>query len=182
MSGRGDPTGAVDEATRRATVNGATMMLPADPFAITPDPVTIKHVFDVCFLAEAVVHPRSSAAPGWAVMVGLAHLDPELERKLDANGPMALQTITQEFFGSYPTKLADVVTSSTTVDGHTALQVSATVHYEVKGLPSTHDNVTALVVELPDGGTVVAMTSIPNDSPVELRRMAEKSLKSLTIG
>ncbi len=42
--------------------------------------------------------------------------------------------------------------------------------------------VTAIVVELPRGGTVVAMTSIPDDTPVELRRMAEKSLHTLTIG
>ena len=181
-SGHGDPTGSVDEATRRVTVNGATMVLPGDPFKITPDPVTIEDVFDVCFLGEAVVHQRGPSTPGWAVMVGLAHLDPVLERTLDASGPAALKTITHEFFGSHPTRLTDVVTSTTTVDGRTALQVTAAVHYQVKGLASTHDMVTAIVVELPRGGTVVAMTSIPDDTPVELRRMAEKSLHTLTIG
>lgn len=175
------PTGSVDDATRRAMVNGATMTLPGEPYDITPDPITVDAVFDVCFLAQAAVHPRTATAPGWAVMVGLAHLDPALERRLDTDGPVSLQAISQQFFGSYPTRLTNAVSTPTTVSGRTALKITATVHYEVKSLASTHDEVTVIVVELDDESTVIAMTSVPDDTPQELRRLAAASLRSLTI-
>lgn len=181
VSGRSQPTGSVDDSTRRATVNGASITLPGEPYDITPDPVRIGGVFDVCFMAEAGVHPRTATAPGWAVMVGLAHLDPALKQRLDTDGPGALQAITTEFFGSHQTRLTDAVTSSTTVSGRTALKITATVHYDVSGLASTYDEVTVIVVELDDDSTVIAMASVPDDTPRELRRLATASLATLTI-
>ena len=175
------PTGSVNGSTRRAMVNGASMTLPGDPYDITPDPIAVAGVFDVCFLAQAAVHPRTSTAPGWAVMVGLAHLDPALDQRLDTDGPVSLKVISQQFFGSHPTRLTDAVSAPTTVSGRTALKITATVHYEVKSLASTHDEVTVIVVELDDDSTVIAMTSVPDDTPRQLRRLAAASLRSLTI-
>ncbi len=177
-TGQHDPTGSVDDATRRVMVNGASMLLPADPYTIAPDPITIDGVFDVYFLAEAVVHPRTASTPGWGAMVGLAHLDPALEE----SGSGALEMITRHVFGSYPTTLAEVTPTPVTVHGRSALRITATVHYTVKGLPSTHDDVTAIVVELADDSTVVAMASVPDDAPPQLRKAALASLTTLTVG
>lgn len=178
-----DSPGQLDLETRVATIGTASLTLPDEPYVLTQDPKRATGLFDVLFLANAPVHARYDSTRTWAATVTLARISPSVgPGGLEDQAGTALARFAEGFFDGHPTKLTDVRGSERTVSGCAGMLMTAQVHYAVDQLPSRYDRVTALVVDLPGGGRVMAISSVPDDADPALEARAEASLATLTIG
>lgn len=179
---RSDPWSHLDLKTRVATIDSATMTLPDDPYGLTEDPMRMADL-DVVFVASATVHPPVDQTPSWSSVVILGRLTPEATagRDLAEQGDHVLQLLRSVMFDQHHTEVSDVHRSAREVDGQPAWQFTARVAYDVPGLPSRYDSVTAVLVRLADGPVVLALSSVPNDADLDCRQQAEAALASLTL-
>ncbi|MDN5760792.1 MAG: DUF2510 domain-containing protein [Microlunatus sp.] len=175
--------GQLDERARRASIAGVTMDLPGPPYEVSKSTHRVPGVLDVVFIAEAPIHLRTAQHPGWTAMTCLASVDERIagDDDLDEGAEATLAGLATKLYGSAPSTIADVEVSDHAVDGHPGVLVTARVHYEIAGLSSRYDDVTAVVVRLDDGSVVVALNSVPDDASEPVRTLAAKSLASLRI-
>jgi len=175
--------GQLDERARRATIKAVTMDLPSSPYKVSGGAHEVPGVLDVVFIAEAKVHPRTSAHPGWTAMVCLAAVDDRLAGgfDLDADSEATLKTLAGKIYGNARTEIRGVDVAEHSVDGHGGVRISAEVHYQIPGLPSRYDDLTAILVRLDDGSVVAALSSVPDDASQEIRDLAAESLASLRV-
>jgi hypothetical protein len=176
------PMGQLDESTGLATIGPASMLLPGAPYVLYDHPIEVSGVFDVLFQANAQVHTGYRSSQDWSAMVALAQLSSPVSSSPDLaySGSVVLGKFSQRFFGGARTTLRHLSYSDRSVDGHPGLLFTADVDYAIKQLPSRYDTVSALVVRLDDGSTIVAISSIPDDAGPELVRLAARSLESLS--
>jgi hypothetical protein len=177
------PTGQLDEPSRVATIESASMTLPGKPYDLPPGPTRVQDAFEVLFMADATVHDGYDGQRDWSAMVALAALPDSLAASGDLNGAAvaATQRLAARFFGGHPTTLRKVAVADQAVDGRPGVLVTAEVHYRVAQLPSRYDKVSALVVRLDEGPVVAGILSLPNDADPALTRLAQASLDSLQI-
>jgi hypothetical protein len=175
--------GQLDERARRASIGPVTMDLPGSPYKVAGGTHRVPAVLDVVFSAEARIHPRTAEHGGWTAMTCLASVDDRLsdDFDLDQDSVATIHKLAGEIYGSRPTEVREVDVSDHAVDGHGGVRVTAQVHYQIDGLPSRYDDVTAIMVRLDDGSVVAALTSVPDDASAEIRELAAKSLASLRI-
>jgi len=178
-----DPTGHLDLQTRMAIVGRASMRLPDDPYALSPDPLELRGILDVLFLANAPVHQRYDGHRSWssAVLLGRLSVSPGADADLESLAEVTLQKFSRALFAGHATTVTDVTSWDHSVSGCTGLGISARVNYAVDQLPSRFDLVTAVLVRQDDGSVVVAVSSIPNDAGPQLSAQAAEALDSLTI-
>jgi hypothetical protein len=100
---------------------------------------------------------------------------------LDEDSVATVRKLAGKIYGSASTEVGHVDVSDHAVDGHSGVQVTARVSYEIAGLPSRYDDVTAILVRLDDGSVVVAFSSVPDDATEQVRTLAAASLDSLRI-
>jgi hypothetical protein len=81
-----------------------------------------------------------------------------------------------------PTEVQHLQVADRAVGGQRGLVLTADVGYEVPHLPSRADRLTAVLVALDDGSVVAAVSSVPDDAPVQVESLAAASLASLTVG
>jgi hypothetical protein len=174
--------GRLDESSRLASIGPASLTLPGAPYELSDDPLTVSG-FDAFFVADAPVHGRYDGMHTWSAAVALAHLDPATGdvRGVDEAGPVVIGRLSRQMFDGYRTTVGSLSSTATSVDGHPGVLVTAEVRYRIAGLPSRFDRVSALVVELPDGSYVAAITSVPDDAEAGLSELASRSLYSLTV-
>ena len=175
------PMGSVDEETGEARIGNVAMDLPGEPYEVYSGSAPVRDAFDIFFSANATVHSNYRGHRDWVATVGLAHIAPGItdqgsDRKAAED---AMRAVTKHFFGDHKTSLKDLHSSVGLADGRPAVTVRVNVHYRVKNLPSSHDQVTAVLVQLDDGSMVAAVSSVPNDAPPEIHRQAADSLASL---
>ncbi|MFP5282819.1 MAG: DUF2510 domain-containing protein [Actinomycetes bacterium] len=176
------PRGELEEKSRRASIDGATMMLPGPPYQIQGYPVRVPDLLDVLFLANASVHPGYDGRRTWSAMVGLAALEDDLtEGDLDQTGLRAVTRLCGRLFDGQHTTLKRLRAADHSVDGRAGVLVTGEVHYQVPGLPSRFDRVSALVVELDEGPVVAALSFVPNDASPELTRLAATAIGTLRV-
>jgi hypothetical protein len=182
-SSRG-PVGQLDETTRQVSIGSASMTLPDDPYVLYREPMRIPGLLDEFFQANAVVHPRYDANRDWSAVVGLADVNAARTQaaQLDRAAATALRRFARVAFGGKPTTVRKVRTRFHPLDGRPGVLLTAEVHYTVPELASRYDRVTAVLVRLDDGSVVAAFSSIPDDAPNELTRLAKESLATLQIG
>ena len=175
--------GQLDERARRATIGPVTMDLPGAPFKVSGGTHRVAGVLDVVFPAEATIHPRTAQHEGWTAVACLASVNDQLadEFDLDHDSIATVRKLATKVYGRGPTQVSDVHISQHSVDGYGGVLVTARVHYEIEGLPSRYDDVTAIVVRLDDGSVVAAFSSVPDDASDEIRNLAATSLASLRI-
>lgn len=175
--------GQLDERARRATIGPVTMDLPSSPYQVSGGAHKVPGVLDVVFIAEAKIHPRTSQHPGWTAMTCLAAVSDRLAdgSNLDADSKATVRVLAGKIYGDAATDIRDVDIAEHAVDGHGGVRIRARVHYRIDGLPSTYDDVTAVLVRLDDGSVVAALSSVPDDASDEIRRLAAESLDSLRI-
>lgn len=175
------PMGSVDEETGEARIGDVEMTLPGDPYDVYAGSAPVRDAFDIFFSANAKVHRHFQGNRDWVATVGLAHIAPEItDRGTDQEAAEeAMRAVTKHFFGNHKTTRKNLKSSVGLVDGRPAVTVTVDVHYKIKQLPSTHDRVTAVLVQLDDGSMVAAVSSVPNDAPPEIHRQAADSLGSL---
>ncbi|SDS12479.1 DUF2510 domain-containing protein [Microlunatus soli] len=179
-----DRSGRLDEVTRRASIGRATMTLPPAPYELVSDPVSIPHVFDAMFVANAPVHADYNGADTWASTVGIGHIPAEAwtDDDLPGFGRKALKGISEQFFGYTPTSVDKFDYHPVTVGSTACAELTANVHYAVKGLASKFDRVR--IVGCPDGtdGSVVAaVSSVPDDASHQVSTLAERSLATFAV-
>jgi Protein of unknown function (DUF2510) len=175
--------GQLDEKARRATIGPATMDLPPAPYKVSGGTHRVGGVLDVAFVAEATIHPRTDQHSGWTAMTCLASVNDGLAdgSDLDADSVATVRTLAGKIYGSGPTEIRDVDVAEHAVDGHGGVRLTAQVHYQIDGLPSRYDDLTAILVRLDDGSVVAALSSIPEDASDQIRDLAAESLDSLRI-
>ena len=176
------PTGQLDPTTRTASVGPATLVLPDDPYELSPDPTPLDGVFDLFFWAGATVHPNYDGRHSWSSAVLLGRVSDSPGRDdLEAQGRLTMERLSRTFFGNHKTQLGQLTWSDHSVDGHPGMVFSAPVRYSVPHLPSRYDTVTAVLVQLDDGSFVVAAAAVPNDTDTTVARQAAESLGTLSI-
>jgi hypothetical protein len=178
-----DPVGYLDERTRTATIGPASLTMPADPYVLKPDPMTIRGVFDLFFWASAPVHARYDGKQDWSSGVLLAQIaQSNTHGQLETEGTRALHRLSSAIFAEHPTELKDLTWNQHSVDGRPGMLFTAHVYYNVDKLPSRYDTVTAVLVRLDDGALIMAASSVPNDTDDDVARQASDALKTLTVG
>ncbi len=182
-SGSPPPIGRLDASSRLASIGPASMTLPGAPYELYDDPMEIDGVFDTLFLASADVHPSYDGKHTWSATVALAHISPELTGSDDLGpaGATAVVALSKHLFGGHRTTVTHLVSSDRSVDGHPGMMFTVDVHYAIASLPSRYDSVNALVVRLDDGSLVAAVSSVPHDADGTLRRLALKTIDSLSV-
>ena len=174
--------GRLEQGTRVATLGPASMTLPGQPYVAAPDPLRVRGLLDVCFVASAPVHLRYDGGRSWTAAVLFGRLSPDVAgRGLEERGRRAAEELGRVLFRSTTTRLEPLEVGQHAVDGHAGVLVRARVHYSVEKLPSRYDDLTALLVGLDDGSVIVAATSVPDDADRQLATLAAESLASLTL-
>jgi Protein of unknown function (DUF2510) len=177
-----DPVGYLDEHSRIATIGSASLTMPGDPYAISPDPMAIRGVLDLLFCASAPIHVRYDDQHDWLAGVLLGRISPSSsESDLKTEGTLVLHRLSTAIFSRHPTEVRGLSWQHQTVDGHPGMLFSAQVFYRVERLPSRYDTVNALLVRLDDGSYIVAASSVPNDADPDIARQAAEALKTLRI-
>ncbi len=175
--------GWLDERTREARIGAASMTLPAAPYVLPAGPVSVLGLMDVCFLAGASVHPAYDGSDGWSSAVLLGRLaSTGGGADLQARAGEALQGLSRAFYRDHVTRVDHVLVVDHAVDSHPGVRVTARVHYDIDGLPSRYDDLTALLVGLDDGSVVAAVTSVPDDADPALATLAAESMRTLAVG
>jgi len=173
--------GRLDQRTRVATIGGASMTLPGEPYLLTADPMQAEGL-EVFFLASAPVHLGYDGRRSWSAAVLLARLAPgPAGSDLGARGQQALDQLGRTLFSGHATRVEPLAADDHAVDGNAGLALRARVHYDVDQLPSRYDDLTVLLVQLPDGSTVAAVSSVPDDAGASVVVPAEEALESLTV-
>ncbi len=176
------PTGQLDLSSRKATIGSASMVLPDTPYVLYPDPVPLPGALDVAFWSSATVHPRYDGRHNWSAAVLFGQVPSSLATgDLETQGRLTMQRLGQIFFDARAIEVKDVSWSDHSVDQHPGLLFSATMGYSVASVPSRFDHVSAILVRLDDGSTVIAAASVPNDADPEVARQAAESLETLAI-
>ena len=176
------PIGYLDERTRTATIGPASLTMPGDRYALSPDPMAVRGVLDLLFWASAPVHVRYDGKHDWSSGVLLGRIaSPGNADDLQIEGTRTLHRLSQAIFDRHPTELKGMTSKQRTVDGQPAMLFSAQVHYSVDQLPSSYDTITALLVRLDDGSLIMAASSVPNDADSDVARQAGDALRTLTV-
>jgi hypothetical protein len=100
---------------------------------------------------------------------------------LDRDSEATVRELAGKVYGSGPTEVRDVDVSDHSVDGHGGVRVTAQVSYQIAGLPSRYDDVTAILIRLDDGSVVFAFSSVPDDASEQVRALAAGALASLRV-
>lgn len=174
-------SGRLNEVTRRASLDTASMVLPDTPYELVGNPVSVPDAFDAMFVANAAVHPDFNGSQTWAATVGIGHVPAGSWDTGDpaAFGRRALTGISQQFFGYTPTSVRKLHYRPVTVGATACAEISANVHYAVKGLASKFDRVR--IIGCPDGtdgSAVAAVSSVPDDAPHRLSTLAATALST----
>jgi hypothetical protein len=179
----GQPDGQLDETTREATLAGARMILPGAPYELVTDPVTVPHVFDAMFVANAPVHARFNGSDTWAATVGLGHIPADAWSRDDLPGfaRKVLYGFSEQFFGYHPSSVERLDYGAATVSGRPCAKITANVVYRAKKPAGRHDRLVIIGCPAADGSVIAAISSVPDDARPLLSRLASKSLASLTL-
>ena len=173
--------GRLDQRTRVATVGAASMTLPGEPYLLSADPMEAEGL-DLFFLASAPVHLRYDGRHSWSAAVLLARLSPgPADADLAVRGQQALQELGRTLFPGHDTEVDPVSADDHAVDGNAGLALRARVRYDVDRLPSRYDDLSVLLVQLPDGSTVAAVSSVPDDADAAVTALAQQALETLTV-
>jgi hypothetical protein len=177
------PDGQLDETTREATLADGRMVLPGAPYELVTEPETVPGVFDAMFVANAPVHARFNGSDTWAATVGIGHIPADAWSSDDLPGfaRKALYGFSEHFFGYHPTSVTKVRYGAMTVSGRSCAQITADVHYRVKKLASRYDHLVLIGCPAGDGSVIAAISSVPDDAPPPLPRLARRSLATLTL-
>lgn len=182
LADRGAAVGRLDQRTRQATVGAGSMTLPDLPYQPAAEPLQVPGLLEVSFSASAPVHEGYDGHRSWSAAVLLGRLaGTGDEAQLEDHAVAAVRKLSTTFFRSAPTRLAEVSVAEHSVDGNSGVRVTAEVHYDIEGLPSRYDRVTAVVVGLDDGSMLVAVSAVPDDAGAQLGAQAAESLETLAI-
>lgn len=176
------PAAFLEQNTRTARIGSASVVLPNDPYAVHPEPLSQDGFLDSFFWAAAPVHPRYDTRRDWSSTVLLGRLSGGASSgELEQDGRRVVEQLSASFFDGHPTEVRQLAGADHAVDGHPGMLFTATVHYTVANLPSHYDTVSALLVRLDDGSVAVAATSVPHDTEPAVAQQAADALRSLSI-
>jgi hypothetical protein len=176
------PAAVLEQNTRTARIGSASVVLPDDPYAVHPEPLSQDGFLDSFFWAAATVHPRYDSRRDWSSTVLLGRLSGgSSSGELEQDGRRVIEQLSASFFDGHPTEVRQLTGADHAVDGHPGMLFTATVHYSVPNLPSHFDTVSALLVRLDDGSVVVAATSVPDDTEPAVAQQSADALRSLSI-
>ena len=180
---RGAEVGRLDERTRQASVGAASMTLPDRPYQPSAEPMQVPGLLEVFFLASAPVHEGYDGHRSWSSAVLLGRLAGTAgdEQELEDQAVTAVRKLSTTFFRSEPTRLTKVSVAEHSVDGSSGVRVTAQVHYDIDGLPSRYDQITAVVVGQDGGSMLVAVSAVPDDADAGLAAQATRSLETLAV-
>ena len=187
LGGEAGPTVAapatfLEQNTRTARIGPASVVLPDDPYAVHPEPLSQDGFLDSFFWAAATVHPRYDTRRDWSSTVLLGRLSgASSSGELEEDGRRVVEQMSVSFFDGHPTQVRELAGADHAVDGNPGMLFTATVHYTVPNLPSRYDTVSALLVRLDDGSVVVAATSVPDDTDPAVAQQSADALRSLSI-
>jgi hypothetical protein len=176
------PATFLEQNTRTARIGPASVVLPDDPYAVHPEPLSQDGFLDSFFWAAATVHPRYDTRRHWSSTMLLGRLSAASSSgELEQDGRRVVEQMSTHFFDGHPTQVQELTSADHAVDGHPGMLFTATVHYSVPNLPSRYDRVSALLVRLDDGSVVVAATSVPDDTDPAVAQQSADALRSLSI-
>ena len=179
-----DTADRLELGSRTAMIGAASMTLPDRPYHLLADPVPVAGLMDVVFLANAPVHERYDGRRTWsaAVLLGRLSTTARTPEELRQRAEETVRRLSRTLLDGVPTEVRHLQVADRAVGGQRGLVLTADVGYEVPHLPSRADRLTAVLVALDDGSVVAAVSSVPDDAPVQVESLAAASLASLTVG
>jgi len=177
------PDGQLDETTRVATLADGRMTLPKEPYELVSGPVSVPGVFDAMFVANAPVSPDADGSQTWAATVGLGHIPAGAwsQDDLGAFAHKALTEFSEQFFGYRPKAVHHLAYSAAMVSGRTCAKITATAAFQAKRGASRLARLVIIGCPADDNSVIAAISSVPDDAPEPLPRLARRSLATLRL-
>ncbi|HEY9293753.1 MAG TPA: hypothetical protein VIP98_20945, partial [Microlunatus sp.] len=108
--------------------------------------------------------------------------DSMIDKDLNGTADAIYDKFVKDSFVGEPVQLKKQ-TKETLTTGlpHPARVINAQAHYHVKGLPSSYDKISVMVVDLGDGSYSAWVSSRPNDSGPKVNNALQDSIKTVQV-
>ena len=172
-----------DSRSGRVTVGELSYVQPDDPYECSESPHPILPAFASEIGCDALIHEDYAAGKSSYANTGLGTVPDDLvvDGDLERTGKNVFAALRGLGY-SFPTTLERSRTQTTPWGpADTVLLISAEVHYDQKGLPSSYDRMIVLIVELDDGGYAALFSIRPDDVRPATLEVLNDSLDTITV-
>lgn len=176
------PKVAYDEGTREASVRGQmSVIMPAKPFDPPIVSTSETDLWSATAATSVVVHEESDTSTGWYATAFMGLVNPKLvtDGDLPTTATAVLGAAGGSLYSDAPPELSELTPMEDLDAGFEGFR--GTISYDIKGLPSTHDNIVIILSALADGEVGVWMELIPNDGPAAAQAALEESRGTLEL-
>ncbi|QDP94952.1 DUF2510 domain-containing protein [Microlunatus elymi] len=172
-----------DDSTRELTAPGLKVIMPDSPYLVLGSDPAVPGILDKGALGSASVHKNYSGSSDWQAVVAAGVVDDSMIGKdLDSTTAAVFGKFVDDAFVDVEVQLKKK-TAQTLTTGlpHPARVINAEAHYHVRGLPSSYDKISVMVVDLGDGRYTGWVSSRPNDSSAKLQNALQASIKTVQV-
>lgn len=177
------PASAYDEGTRVATVRDQmTVTMPPKPFEDPFVSVTETEVFLASVSSDLLIHKPSDTSNGWYGTALLGLVNPPLVTDGDLHGTAeaVVAGLGDTLYNGAAVELSALDPLPDVGEGFEGF--TGEIGYDIKGVPSSHDDVVIILAALDDGEVGVWGEVIPNDAPDSARTDLEQARGTLQLG
>lgn len=172
-----------DDNSRELTLPGLTVTMPGSPYLVLDVDQALPGSIDKGALGTAVVHQNYQGSQDWIATVSAGVVnDSMIDKDLNGTADAIYDKFVKDSFVGEPVQLKKQ-TKETLTTGlpHPARVINAQAHYHVKGLPSSYDKISVMVVDLGDGSYSAWVSSRPNDSGPKVNNALQDSIKTVQV-
>jgi hypothetical protein len=170
-----------DELSRAVSLTGLKATMPGEPYSVTESTLPAAVLQDGVQGVATVQSDYDDNGSDWVAVVGVGHvpttlIGKDLPATADAvfdrfvaasfSGKVSVKKVSRKTFTDYPRPVRII---------------NAQVHYKVKGVRSTYDKVSLLVLEADNGRYVSWLSSRPNTAGSEVEKALQASINSIQI-
>ncbi len=167
-----------------ATIGELRVVLPAAPYACSPEVTALSPTFTDFVGCSTVVHEDYDDEDGvWSATtgVGLVPDDLVVEDDLKRTADQVFASLRGQFYSGTKTTVRKLVASPTDrAPVGRSILVSGDIGYAIDGLPSRYDRTLVVVVLLADGTHAAWFSSRPDDTPAKAVEVLDASVATLT--
>lgn len=183
VAGNG-PDVRFDPVTRMFLMDGLRLTLPAAPYAITRPERTDLGGPGGGVRADAVVHKDyNGRGSDWDATVEVDHVGPTMRGKtLNQTADKIISTWATSAFAGVPATIKnEKKVTITKGEPRPARIITADLHYKVKGVKSTYDHVSLLVIKGPSGNYVAFISSRPGDASPKIKKSLQDCINTIHL-
>lgn len=172
-----------DENTRVLTMPSLQVTMPGPPYKVSESEYAGYGMFSDGVEGEVIVENDSERkSDKWVSTVAAGVLKPELAGKdLKSTADKVFDTMVESGFSDMKVKITKAKSQPAAGYSDKAWIANGQVHYHRKGIDSTYDAVSVLVVDAGDGRYVGWLSGRPNKSDPSVKAAISASVKTIKI-